>query len=157
MIEKSGRNSELDELLEAAMYKEVASQTLYLAGQKLTSDPGAISLMKELAEEETQHLKLLKRLKERGLSDKGYYLQKVPNLMLSQYLKGGDSLEGAGLQDTLTFAIKREQQSLEFYANMMGSLKDKSAKQICQRLAKAELSHKYKLESMYDDLFFQED
>ena len=149
--------SDIEDLLEAAMYKEVASQALYTAGQKLTEDPGAVALLRELADEEAKHLEWLRQLKEKGFKTGRYYPKKVPDLRISEYLEGGDSLEGAGLQDTLTFAIKRERQSLDFYASMMGVLKDRSAKRLCQRLVRAELGHKYKLEIMYEDLFLTED
>lgn len=57
---------ELTELLDAAIYKEIASQAFYIAGQKKTQDPGAKALMKELAEEELKHSQWLKNLKEGG-------------------------------------------------------------------------------------------
>lgn len=41
----------LTELLETAMYKEVAAEAFYSAGQNNTADPAARVLMKELAEE----------------------------------------------------------------------------------------------------------
>lgn len=152
-----GLVAELDELLETAMYKEVASQAFYVAGQQSTQDSGAITLMKELAAEEAMHLKWLKQLKEKGLAANKYHAPKVPDLKISEYLTGGNSLEGAGLQDILTFAIKREQQAVGFYASMMGILRGKAAKRLCQRLAKAELGHKYKLEVLYDKIFYAED
>lgn len=74
--------------------------------------------------------------------------------MISEYLTGSDTLEGAGLQDTLIFAIKREQQSIEFYSKMMGVIRDETAKPLCQRLVREELKHKLKLEMFYDDLFY---
>lgn len=154
---KPATTGELDELLETAMYKEIAAQALYLAGQKMTQDSGAVTLMKELAADEIEHLEWLKQLKEKGFKAGGHYPKKVPDLMLSSYLTTGDTLEGTGLQDTLTFAIKREQQSVEFYTNMMGVMRDRAAKRLCQRLVRAELGHKYKLETFYDDLFYTED
>lgn len=150
------QQSEMDELLETAMYKEVASQAFYIGGQRNTQDTGAITLMKELAEAESRHLEWLKQLKKKGLTTHGYYPRRVIDLKVSEYLTGGDSLEGAGLQDTLTFAVKREQKAVEFYSNMMGVMRDKAAKRLCQRLARAELEHKYKLETFYDDLFYAE-
>jgi rubrerythrin len=149
--------SEIDDLLEAAMYKEVASQAFYTAAQKLTSDPGAIVLMKELAVEEAQHLEALKNFKEKGINTGRFFPKKVPDLMLSEHLTGGDSVEGAGLQETLIFAIKREQQALDFYANMMSVMRDSQAKLLCQRLVTAELGHKFKLETKYEGLFLAED
>ena len=148
---------ELTDLLDAAMYKEIASQAFYIAGQNKTQDPGAKALMKELAEEELKHLLWLKNLKERGLGKRGWHQEKVPNLMISEYLTGGDILEGAGLQDTLVFSMKREQQAIEFYSKMMGVMRDEAAKHLCERLVHEELKHKLRLEMFYDNFFYGED
>ena len=45
---------ELTELLDTAIYKEVASQAFYIAGQDKTDDSGARALRKELAREELE-------------------------------------------------------------------------------------------------------
>jgi rubrerythrin len=149
-------SDELTELLESAIYKEIASQAFYIAGQSRTDDPGAKALMKELAEEELKHSQLLKRFKTEKLNQSKRRWDEVPNLRISEYLTAGDTLEGAGLQDTLIFAIKREQQSIEFYSKLMGLMRDEIAKSICERLVHEELKHKYKLEMFYDGLFYGE-
>ncbi|MBI3040207.1 MAG: ferritin family protein [Chloroflexi bacterium] len=148
---------ELVELLDTAIYTEIVSQALYIAGQGKTQDPGARVLMKELAQEELRHSEWLKNLKEKGLEKLSWHQERVPNLMISDYLTGGDTLEGAALQDTLVFAMKREQQAVEFYSKMMGIVRDASAKRLCQRLVHEELKHKLRLEMFYDDLFYGED
>ncbi len=150
-------SDELVELLDAAMYKEIASQAGYIAGQKQTEDPAARVLMKELAEAELKHLQWLKSLKERGLAERDWHREKVPDLMISEYLTGGDTLAGAGLPDTLLFAMKREQQAIEFYSKMMGVIRDETAKRLCQRLVREELEHKLRLETFYDDMFYRDD
>ncbi|MFC2022989.1 ferritin family protein [Chloroflexota bacterium] len=154
MIRSLVMADELSELLDTAIYREIASQAQYIAGQSQTEDPGARVLMRELAEEEQQHSQLLKKLKDTGTAGRDWHWEKVPDLMISDYLTGGDMLEGAGLQDTLIFAIKREHQSIEFYSRMMGVLKSRNAKRLCQRLAREELKHKLRLEILYDDLFY---
>ena len=148
---------ELTDLLDTAIYKEIASQAFYIAGEKKTQDHGAKALMKELAEEELKHSQLLKNLKEKGLWKLGWYREKVPNLMISEYLTGGETLGDASLQDTLIFAVKREQQAVDFYSRMMSIIRDRDAKQLCQKLVSEELKHKLKLEVLYDDLFYAED
>lgn len=148
---------ELVELLDTAIYTEIVSQAFYIAGQGKTQDPGARVLMKELAQEELRHSEWLKNLKEKGLEKLSWHQERVPNLMISDYLTGGDTLEGAALQDTLVFAMKREQQAVEFYSKMMGIVRDASAKRLCQRLVHEELKHKLRLEMLYDDLFYGED
>ncbi len=150
-------SNELTELLDTAIYKEIVSQAFYIAGQSQTQDPGAKALMKELADEELKHSEWLKNLKERGLEKRSWHQKEVPNLMISEYLTGGDTIKGAGLQDTLVFAMKREQQAVEFYTKMMGIMRDKPAKRLCQRLVHNELRHKLRLEMFYDGLFYEED
>ncbi len=146
---------ELTELLDSAIYKEIASEALYVAAQGKTDDPAAKALMKELAAEERGHQQRLKKLKEKGFSKHDWHQEKVPNLMISEYLTGGETLEGAGLQDTLIFAMKKEQQSVEFYSRMMGALVDEDAKRVCEGLVHEELKHKLRLETLYDDLFYK--
>jgi rubrerythrin len=143
---------EVIELLNTAIYREIASQAFYIAGQEGADDSGARLLMEELAQEELKHARWLEALKEKGLDSQDCHQDKVPNLMISEYLNGGDSLEGAGVQETLLFAIKREQQSVDFYSKMMGIMKDEAARCLCARLMREELSHKLKLETLYDDM-----
>ena len=150
-------SDELTELLDTAIYKEIVSQAFYIAGQKKSQDPGAKILMKELADEELKHSQLLKNLKETGLRKPGWHQEKVPNLMISEYLTGGKTLEGAGLQDTLIFAMKREQLSMEFFSRLMSALRDETAKRTCEWLVHEELRHKLRLEIFYDDFFYGED
>jgi len=145
---------ELAELLDTAIYKEIASQAFYIAGQDKTEDPGARTLLKELAEQELGHAELLKDLKEKGLTKQNWHPERVPNLMISEYLTSPDTVEGAGLQEVLILAMKREQQSVEFYSKMMGVMRNEAAKHLCEKLVQEELRHKLKLEMYYDDLFY---
>jgi len=145
---------ELAELLDTAIYKEIVSQAFYIAGQDKTEDPGAKALMKELAGEELKHAELLKGLKAKGLTKQDWHQERVPNLMISEYLTSPDTVEGAGLQEALILAMKREQQSVEFYSKMMGVMRNEAAKHLCEKLVQEELRHKLKLEMYYDDLFY---
>ena len=150
-------SDELTQLLDTAIYKEIASQAFYIAGQDKTQDLGAKALMKELAQEELRHSEWLKRLKEKGLEKLSWHQDKVSNLMISEYLTGGNTLEGAGLQDTLVFAMKREQQAIEFYSSLMSVMRDEAAKRLCEKLVHEELKHKLRLETFYDNQFYGED
>ena len=149
-------DNELADLLDSAIYKEIASQATYVAAQSRTQDPAARELLKELAKEELGHSKRLKKFKEKGLPEQKWYQEKVPDLMLSEYLTGGNKIEGTGLQNALIFAMKREQQAIEFYAKMTGVLRNEAAKQLCENLVHEELKHKLRLETLYDSLFYAE-
>lgn len=148
---------ELTELLDTAIYKEIEAQALYIAGQKQAQDPGARSLMVDLAGEELHHSEALKKLKDRCLERSAWHPRKVPDLRISEHLTAAGSIEGAGLQDLLIFAMKREQQSVEFYSKMTGVMRDEAAKHLCESLAQWELRHKLRLELLYDNLFYKED
>ncbi len=148
---------EFSELLDTAIYKEIAAQAAYIGAQSKADDPGARALLKELAAEELKHSQLLKDFKDKGWQKQDWHPKRVPNLMLSDYLASPDTLEGANLQEVLIFAMKREQQSMEFYSNMMGAMRGTEAKHLCENLVKEELKHKRKLEILYDDLFYAED
>lgn len=145
---------ELADLMDIAIYREIASHAFYVAAQGQTTDPSVKVLLKELASEEQKHTQMLKDIKEKGLIDNNSYQEKVPNLKISEYLTGGDTLEGASLHDTILFAVKREQQAVEFYSNMVDLMKDKTAKHLCENLANEERKHKQKLEKIYEKMLF---
>lgn len=145
---------ELADLMDTAIYREIASQAFYVAAQSQTDDPSVQILLKELVIEEQKHSQLLKNLKEKGLTEQDLYREQVPNLMISEYLTGGDTLDGAGLQETILFAVKREQRAVEFYSRMADVMKDDTAKQLCEKLVNEEMKHKQKLEKTYNEMLF---
>jgi rubrerythrin len=147
---------EIIDLLDSAIYKEIAAEALYLALQSKTADPGASALMREMADEEKRHAQWITVLRDEGKT-RSWHRGSVTDLKIADHLVGADRLEGAGLQDTLIFSIKREQQSLEFYSRLMGTMRTAAAKRLCQRLAREELRHKLKLEILYDKLFLGQD
>ncbi len=144
---------ELGELWDTAIYKEIASQSLYIEAQRETDDPAAQAMLAGLAAEELKHAETLRKLKEAGWQPADWNRATLTDLRLSDYLSGPDTLEGAGLQEVLIFAMKREQQSVVFYAQMMGALRLEAAKMLCSRLSQEELKHKMKLELEYEKLF----
>lgn len=149
---------ELMELLEAAMYKEIAAQATYEAAALQLNDSGARKLLAEIAEEEGRHLQTLKDFKEKGFDESLWDMAKIPDLKISDHLVRHDNLgEGSGIQDVLVFAMKREQEAVEFYSKMMSALRTEEAKLLCEALVQSELKHKRELELMYDDIFYGED
>jgi rubrerythrin len=150
-------NEALQEVLDTAIYQEVASQAVYRAAQTQTDDPAAIELLKELEAEEVKHAAWLKDLRESGAAgETKCYPERIPNLKLSDFLSAPETLNRAGLQETLAFAIKREQAAIDFYSRLMGTLPDAQAKDLCECLVQDELKHKHKLELYYEALFLKE-
>jgi rubrerythrin len=146
---------EVKELLEAAIYKEIASEALYSNFSKQTNDQGAVKLMSELADEEQKHIAWLKELQDKGGAVR-WHRGRVNDLKISDHLNSADNLEEASLQDTLIYAMKKEQLSIDFYSRMTGILTSRTVKRICQKLVNEEIRHKVKLEMLYDDLFLSD-
>lgn len=150
-------NEALLEVLDTAIYQEVASQAVYRVAQAQTDDPAAIKLLKDLEAEDVKHADWLKDLREGSVvGENKCYPDQVPNLKLSEYLSAPETLNRAGLQETLAFAIKREQAAIDFYSRLMGTLRDAQAKDLCECLVHDELKHKLKLELYYEELFLKE-
>lgn len=150
-------NDELAEIWDTAIYKEIATQALYLAAQSGTDDPAARRMLAELAGEELKHAEILRKMKEAGWAPGEWRPTAAGDLKLSEYMQGPDTLAGAGMQEVLVFAMKREQQSVIFYTQMQGMFKREEAKTLCLRLAQEELKHKMKLELEYEQLFPDKD
>jgi rubrerythrin len=148
--------NELTELLNIALDRELVSQAFYVAGQKKTTDPGAIELMKELAYQELKHSQIIKEFMDGHPDDKVWITKKLPELMITEYLADINLSEAAMLQDVITIAMKREQSSVEFYNQMQQATGSPPVKQLCQRLIQEEKNHKSRLESFYEDLFYKE-
>lgn len=148
---------ELEKILEAAMLKEVAAEALYRAAQSKTKDRGVKSLLGDLAAMEKSHLNILKKLAAKREQPKSWHLDKVTSHKLSEYLTGGELLEGASLQETLIFAAKQENRAIIFYTQLKDSFRDEDANNLCNQLIAEETSHKLKLESLYEEMFLAED
>lgn len=89
---------ELAELWDAAIYKEVASEAAYLAALESTEDPAARELLRELAEQERTHSDWLKALRDSDWTYEEWDPREVRDLKISEYLTGGDTLQGASLR-----------------------------------------------------------
>lgn len=75
--------------------------------QRATDDPSAKTMLAELAAEELKHADTLRKMKEGGWQPADWNRPALSDLKLSDYLVGPDTLEGAGLQEVLIFAMKQ--------------------------------------------------
>ena len=146
-------NDETMELLDAAIKKEVESQSYYLAALEKTTNPVVQGLLRGLAEEEGQHIFKVGRLK--GLKSDEWLQKKINELKNSELIESDVISPEVGIDQILKAAIHREQLSIEFYSDMMKVLESKTARAICEELGREEMRHKAKLDRMYNDLFLK--
>src|SRR5512136_2201150 len=89
---KTGMENEYTELLDTAIYKEVASEAFYAALKEKTGDPGARALMEELEAEEKKHVRWLTDFKDKGQKMR-WHRQIAIYLKVGEYLTAPESLE----------------------------------------------------------------
>ena len=143
------------EILKQALTKEKETLKIYSDAAKTIKDLAAKKLISELAAEELGHVRKLEHYKTEGLQP--HEMKKIQDLHISDYLVEKELTPDMNLQDVLIFAMKREQKAHEFYLNLSKTVDEGDTKQLFTILAEEELSHKNKLETLYDDIIYKED
>ena len=80
----------------------------------------------------------------------------IDDLKLAEYLVTRPLDPKANLQDVLIVAMHREKSSHEFYSTMAEIAEEASSKTLFGFLAQEELAHKNKVESLYDEVVYQD-
>jgi rubrerythrin len=146
------------EIIRKAIRFEEEAYDFYTSATKMAEVPHVRDMLNELAGEEARHKERLEKLLAGGTerviaAKKG---QKIEDLKLAEYLVSAPLDEKATLQDVLIVAMKREKDSYDFYNLMAGVAASKTAKELFRFLAREELGHKHKVETLYDEIVYQE-
>ncbi|MEM4141494.1 MAG: ferritin family protein, partial [Thermoplasmata archaeon] len=103
--------------------------------------------------EELKHKQILISLMEGKITVEEKYL----DLKLSDHLPKKEKIdENSTLQDVLQVAMTREKKEYEFYNSLKNKVKENEVKKILEFLSNQELTHKAKLENLYDELIYKE-
>ena len=138
----------LDEILRYAIRKEADESAFYrMAADR--SNPGVRKAFEELSEEEKGHQRKLE----------GFDLKKIDQMELrkGQDLGMGEAMEDVpftsdmAYADLLRMAIKNEENAHRLYASTAQIVTEPALKKLLLILAQEELSHKGKLERIYDE------
>lgn len=146
---------DIKEIVKQAVEQEDKAYKFYTEALKVVKDAAAKVWLKELADEELKHKKLLENLDVSKI--KKFKPGKIQDLHITEYLVDKDMAEVKDAQDLLIVAMKKEQKSYNFYVSLAKSTDSDDAKKVCKMLAQEELKHKHKLELYYDDIVFRED
>ena len=145
LVEQSGHGNggeRMASLIEQAIALEIKAEDAYRRAVQTTSDPSAAKILELLADEEREHAKILRTMKD--VSD-----IEAPDLIQSarQWIRG--VVEGGrlaistdtGLLDVLRRATAIEQQTESFYREHAKLSEDASVRQLFSRLADTEQTH----------------
>ena len=153
----SEQNATIEQILEQAIRFEEQAYDFYTAAVDMVKQPHIKDTLKDLAAEEVKHKEKLQALLEGNIESLiAVPQQKVQDLKLAEYLVVPPLAEDATFQDVLVVAMHREKSSHEFYSTVATITDDESARTLLEFLAQEELVHKNKVETLYDEVVYQD-
>lgn len=139
-------------ILEMAMRKEDYSVKLYQALFEFVHRDDSKTLLKHLIADERKHFSLLREAMVTGNYDKVGVPLEAESLEMTDYLLKEDLRRSATPQEIVKMAIRREEESEEFYLSRVPLVQAGNLRDLYQRLAREETNHREKLLKGYDDL-----
>jgi rubrerythrin len=139
----------MDDVINFAIDREIKAMEFYQQCADRAKNPGIKKFFEEMVEEEQRHRDLLKDLNPVDLGE--IKLPEVENLKISDYLIEVKFHEGLSYQEALTLAMKKEEKAHAFYAAWQTKCIHEKTAKVFELLAKEELKHKRKIETIYDE------
>ncbi len=140
-----------EEILDFAITKEKEAANFYEDIAQKAPFSGAREMLAEFAEEERKHEVMLKGI----LSDREkllkYRIEGILDLKRSDYMLEKEYESSMAYPEILRLAMKREDNSVKFYTELIGISLKEEVTNILKLLSQEEAKHKLKLETLYDD------
>jgi rubrerythrin len=146
------------EILERAIAFEEEAHEFYTGASQMVDLPHVRDLLDGLAGEEIKHKHRLEELMAgdlRRVVAAGQERQ-IVDLKIADYLASRPLDKTASFQDVLIVAMQREKSAHDFYSRMAEVAGEQDIQQLFQFLAQEELVHKNKVETIYDEVVYQE-
>jgi len=148
----------LESIIRTAIQREIDAHTLYNNAAKLTTVAHSRDLLLDMAAQEVGHRNRLEAMLKgetfKVLTKK--QLKQVVDLKITDYLVEEPLSADSDLQSILIVAGKREKGSFELYSAMARVAGDTETIRLFEFLANEELTHKRRVETMYDELVYQD-
>lgn len=148
----------LQSVIRTAIQREIDANTLYNNAAKLATTPHGRDLLLDMAAQELGHRNRLEAMLKgdvfKVLSRKQQ--KQVVDLKITDYLVEEPLSADSDLQNILIVAGKREKGSFELYSAMARVAGDPEIVKLFEFLANEEMTHKRRVEMMYDELVYQD-
>ena len=145
------------DIMQQAIGFEEEAFEFYNKAIDIVKSEQARAILRELGQEEAGHKARLVQMLEKGPSwavSTGKVEQTI-DLRIGDHIMPGQLTSKSDFQDALLVAIKREEASLNFYSAMSG-LVTAEARPVFEFLANEEAKHKNKVQSIYDEVVYQD-
>ncbi len=154
----SETKQEVEQILKRAIEFEEQAHDFYTGAVGMVKQLHVQNTLRDLASEEVKHKERLEKLLA-GNTEVLVSLQKrgqIQDLKLAEYLVAPELAENASFQDVLVVAMHREKSSHEFYSTMATISGETQTQELFEFLAQEELAHKNKVETLYDEVVYQD-
>jgi rubrerythrin len=154
----SETRQEIEQILQRAIGFEEQARDFYTGAVAMVKQPHVQDVLRDLASEEVKHKERLEELLA-GNTETLVSVRKrgqIQDLKLAEYLVAPELAENASFQDVLVVAMHREKSSHEFYSTMATIAGETQTQELFEFLAQEELAHKNKVETLYDDVVYQD-
>jgi rubrerythrin len=141
-------------IIDFAIEKEREAAAFYEASAQAESQEETRKMLLEFAGEERKHEYLLQNLDCTGectLVTQDYRFKWIGDLKRSDLMVDITWHPGMSYRDILLIAMKREENSLKLYNQMLQQSETETARNIFKILCQEEARHKLGLEKLYDD------
>ncbi|MHA1770627.1 MAG: ferritin-like domain-containing protein [Candidatus Thorarchaeota archaeon] len=142
-----------EQLISLAIEREVEAYEFYTNAAEEAELKSSAKLLNELAKQEETHKKKLEAALKDGVSSTfEVSLDELELKKLRDYLADVPLNADSSPQDILVVAIKREDNAHEFYRILSEMTSHSGHKAVFEMLAREELTHKVRLQTLYDAL-----
>lgn len=143
----------LDDIIDFAIEKEKEAADFYAGISEQERFSGKKQMLLEFAEQERKHQRLLEDLKAGAVGQQldDYKFKWITDIKRSDYVEDVTYHPGMGYNELLMLAMKREENALRLYNEMLANAETDAQKKVFKMLCQEEAKHKLSLETMYDD------
>jgi rubrerythrin len=145
----------LKDALTFAMDKEKKANELYLLFRGKVKDEGAKALLKDLADQELGHWRMIQEALLTGAVERIGAKAKGRDLQVSDTMVEIELTADSTPPDIMVFAMQMEKKSFDFYNDLLAQYKGTGLEALFSRLAREEMRHKEILEKEYETHFAQ--
>jgi len=145
------------DIIHQAIRFEEEALAFYTTALGVVKSEQAKTILRDLAKEEEGHKAKLESILKKGprWAVPAGKPEQVVDLKIGEHIMPAQLTSKSDFQDALAVAIKREQASFDFYTKMSEMVSDE-ARPIFVFLANEESKHKNKVQSIYDQVVYQD-
>ncbi|MHB8069808.1 MAG: ferritin-like domain-containing protein [Desulfobaccales bacterium] len=146
-------STEITDIINSAISQENQSHEFYLRMANLVSQAETKETFQYLAQEELEHKAFLQSC----FTPEGCKLVGHPqNVHLAEHLQAPEITPDMPPKEALVIAMKQEESAHRFYQTLAGLQPPGEIRSFLEKMAQMELSHKEKMEYLYDNTAFPE-